>query len=93
MAGMDHVAVKQDTTEVPAFASQHQECRVHMCVQQPVVLDDQRAAFIHLTASPGLVALGSPYFVSEPTLGEVSVRGPPPFRLGTPVSLRTTLLI
>ena len=89
MAGMDHPAAKPGL----AFASQSQDCRHHVCAQQPVVMNEQQAALIHFTIGLGLIVPDSLPFISDATLGEFLVRGPPPFPLGTPVSLHTTLLI
>lgn len=94
MAGMDrHSPSEVVTPSSEALASSSQSCAHHVCAQSPALLSEQKAVIAHVLISAGGPVSEPPAVSSQEAIGAQLVRGPPPFRLATPVSLHTTLLI
>lgn len=93
MPGMDHMAATESDNANKALVQIAPNCHAHACAQQPAALIKQRAPVAHATLCTEPIILDSSRFAPEPVIAELSSRGPPRFRLATPVSLHTTLRV
>ena len=90
MAGMEQPQVSKDSA---ASASTAHHCQHQVCATQPALLVERNGVIAY--ATPSVAAVIPHFLLLAPAALDrsIPVRGPPPFRTDSPVSLHTTLRV